>query len=206
MSSAPAASPAGGGGGGSLAKGGKPVVAHDKARSALTELMSSRLEEIIAARSAFREDQRACAAEVILSIDGLGYKARDGSFSKKKPEKSKGKSSHHFDDRSFLEQFYITVGCGPGFARTRLVCVSNPAFFKDVAKGKLLGGHDPVIKPGDYVFTKEAEGQATCTVVSGSGRYSGVMEQTSIVYSDLHAVIPKADVKEWIAKGLRLAF
>lgn len=212
MSSAPAPSPAaaaaggGAGGGGSLAKGGKPVVAHDKARSALAELMTSHVEEIIAARAGYHEDQSAVSAQVILSIDGLGYKAPDGSFSKKKPGKTKGKSSYHFDERSFLEQFYITVGCGAGFAKTRLVCVSNPVFFKDVSKGKLLGGHDPVLKPGDYVFTKEAQGAATCTVISGAGRYSGICEQNAITYSDLYAVIPKEQVKDWIAKGLRLSF
>ena len=182
------------------------MVAHDKARSALAELMTSRVEEIIAARAVYREDQRAVTAQVILSIDGLGYKTREGTFSTKKPAKSKGKSSHHYDDRSFVEQFYITVGCGAGFAHTRMVCVSNPVFFKDVSKGKLLGGHDPVLKPGDYVFTKEAEGSATCTVITGSGRFTGVQQQQAITYSDLHAVIPKDQVKDWIAKGLRLDF
>jgi hypothetical protein len=211
MSSAPSpAEAAGGAGGGSLAKGGKPKVQHDKARSAFTELMSSRMEELIASRAAYRPEDRSFAACIVLSVEGNGYQARDGSFSAKKPGKSTGKSSHHYDERSFLEQFYITVGYGPGFERSMLVCVSNPAFFKDgegpgSKRPKILGGHDPVIKPGDFVFLREASGSATVTTAAGIGRWSA-MEQTSITYNDLFAVLPKEDLKEWVAKGLQLRF
>lgn len=213
MSSAPSPADAAGGagGGGSLVKGGKPKVQHDKARSAFTELMSSRMEELIASRASYRPEDRSFGACVVLSVEGNGYQAPDGSFSTKKPGKTKGKSSHHYDERSFLEQFYITVGFGPGFARTSLVCVSNPAFFKDgegpgTKKPKILGGHDPVIKPGDFVFMREATGSATVTTACGGGRYTGCTEQSSITYRDLFAVLPKEDVKEWMAKGLQLSF
>jgi hypothetical protein len=207
-----AADAAGGAGGGGLSKGGKPKVQHDKARSAFTELMSSRLEELIASRAAYsRPEDRAFGACVVLSIEGNGYQAPDGSFSAKKPGKTKGKSSHHYDERSFLEQFYVTVGHGPGFERTSLCCVSNPVFFKDgegpgTKKPKILGGHDPIIKPGDFVFMREASGSATVTTVAGSGRWSGCTEQSAIRYCDLFAVLPKEDLKEWTAKGLQLRF
>ncbi len=204
-SSAPAAAAGGGGAGGDLAKGGKPKVVKDKARTEFEALMASRLEEIRSSRAAFRPEDRYVGAQVILSIEGNGYMTREGTFSDKKPGKSKGKSSHHYDERSFLEQFYITVGYGPGFERTKLVCVSNPVFFRagegpGTKKPKILGGHDSVLKIGDFVFTRQAEGAATCTVSAGVGRWSA-MEQNTITYSDLFAVLPKADAGDWIREG-----
>lgn len=207
MSSAPAAAAGGApaAAGGDLAKGGKPKVQHDKARGEFLALMAERLEEIRHSRDEWREDQRYVGAQVILSIEGLGYQTRDGTFSEKKPGKTTGKSATHYDERSFLQQFYITVGMGPGFARTRLVCVSDPRFFRagegpGSKKPKILGGHDPVLKVGDFVFTRQAEGAATHSVAAGVGRWSAI-EQSTVSYSDLYAVLPKADAREWISSG-----
>lgn len=178
-----------------LGKGGKPKVHHDKSKTAVMELMSSRLEEI--RRNAEAYPTR---AYVVLSIDGLGYKDNDDSFTTKKPATLKGKAySIHAD---FREQFWITVGTGPEFSQRFLVCVSNPVFFKDgdatSKKAKLLGGHDPILKVGDYVFMREAQGQAT--FLSAAGR--GFTETRHETYYDLYAILPKQDAREWIASGL----
>ena len=183
MSSNPA-----GGAPGALGKGGKPKPGRP-AKEVLDELMAERRGAIRAAGP--------MPAKVILTIDGVGFQGPDGQFTKEKPGKTKGKSSHHFSDKSFIAQFYITVGFGKDFAGRELVAVANPAFFKggDVGKGKIIDG---AFNVGDYVFTREAEGSATVDVFSGTGRFSGVIEQHAIRYSDLYAVLPKAQLPDWV--------
>lgn len=178
--------------GAALGKGGK-AKAGRPAKEVLDEIMAARLAELKAFPSPHQ-------AKVILSIDGMGFQGPDGQFTDKKPGKTKGKSSHHFSDKSFIAQFYITVGFGKGFASTMLVAVANPVFFKggDVGKGKIIDG---AFNVGDYVFTREAEGTASVDVVSGMGRFSGVVEQHAIRYQDLYAVLHKPDVPGWVAEG-----
>jgi hypothetical protein len=179
MASAPTAAAAG--------KGGKPKPGRP-AKEVLDELMAERRAEIRALGPS--------PAMVILSIDGLGYKAADGQFSEKKPAKTKGKASVHMGSESFLQQFYITVGFGKGFSGSRLVAVSNPAFFKggDVGRGKIIDG---VLNVGDYVLTRAAEGLATMKVAMSHGASSTM----AVEYQDLYAVIPKAEVPDWIRSG-----
>ena len=178
--------------GAALGKGGK-AKAGRPAKEVLDEIMATRLAELKAIPTSHQ-------AKVILSIDGLGYQAVDGSFTDKKPGKTKGKGSHHYSDKSFIAQFYITVGFGKDFASMQLVAVANPIFFKggDVGKGKIVDG---AFNVGDYVFTKEAEGTASVDVVSGMGRFAGVIEHHAIRYQDLYAVLHKPDVPGWVAEG-----
>lgn len=178
-----------------LGKGGKPKVQHDKAKAAALELMASRLAQL--RRSAEEYPQR---AYVVLSIDGLGYKDNDGTFTTKKPSMLKGRAGSYHGD--FREQFWITVGTGEGFSQRTLVCISNPVFFKDgdtsSKKSKLVGGHDPIVNVGDYVFLEQAAGLACYE--TGAGR--GCLESRPEVYSDLYAVLPKKEAREWIKAGL----
>jgi hypothetical protein len=194
---------------GALGKGGKPVMVKDKARAEFLAVMAARLDEIRHSRDAYRPEDQHVGAEVILSIEGMGFQdPTTREFTTKKPGATKGKSAHHYSAASFVEQFYITVGSGPGFAHHRLVVVSNPIFFKDgdasTKKAKILGGHDPILKVGDFVFTKSNEGGATYASSTGSGRFSGVTEYLAMTYSDLYAVLPKADATEWIKSGFML--
>lgn len=184
---------------GALGKGGKPIVVKDKARAEFLAEMARRLDYVRHSRDAYRPEDQHLIAEVILSIDGMGYvDPFTSQFTEKKPAATKGKSATHFSAASFIPQFFITVGFGPGFARTRAVVVSNPIFFKDgdatSKKAKILGGHDPVLKVGDFVFVQDAEGTASYTTFAGRG----ATETHAVSYIDLFAVLPKAEAGDWI--------
>jgi hypothetical protein len=188
---------------GELGKGGKPVVVKDKARAEFLAVMAARLDEIRHSRDSYRPEDQHLPAEVILSIEGIGYMdPLTGQFSEKKPAATKGKSASHYSAASFIPQFFITTGFGPGFAHTRAVVVSNPIFFRPgegpgSKKPKILGGHDPVFKVGDFVFMRSGEGTASYTTSVGVGRWSAT-ETSAVRYTDLYAVLPKAEAVPWI--------
>ena len=184
---------------GELGKGGKPIVVKDKARAEFLALMAARLDYVRHSRDKYRPEDQHLTAEVILSIDGIGYvEPYTHQFTEKKPAATKGKSSSHFSAASFIPQFFITTGSGPGFAITRAVVVSNPIFFKDgdatSKKAKILGGHDPVFKVGDFIFVQSAEGAAKYTTFAGRG----ATQTHTMSYLDLYAVLPKAEAGDWI--------
>lgn len=184
---------------GELGKGGKPIAVKDKARAEFLALMADRLTRLRHSRDKYRPEDQHLTAEVILSVDGMGYvDPLTSQFTDKKPAATKGKSASHFSAASFIPQFFITTGFGPGFAHTRAVVVSNPIFFKDgdstSKKAKILGGHDPVFKVGDFVFLQSAEGTASYTTFAGRG----ATETHAVSYLDLYAVLPKAEAGDWI--------
>jgi hypothetical protein len=184
---------------GALGKGGKPVVEKDKARAVFLATMAARLDDVRHSRDKYRPEDQHLTAEVILSVDGMGYvDPLTGQFTEKKPAATKGKSASHYSAASFIPQFFITTGFGPGFARTRAVVVSNPIFFAGgdatSKKAKILGGHDPIFKVGDFVFLQGAEGTATYTTSAGRG----ARETHAVHYLDLFAVLPKAEAGDWI--------
>lgn len=190
----------------SIAKGGKPKVQHNRAREIAVAHSAAFLSEKKTYLEADPSGDSYVTAHTVLAINGWGYVSKEGVFTEVKPEKTKGKSAQFHDD--YRPQFYITVGWGRGkdgqaFGNTVMVCVSNPIFFKDgnasSADAKLVGGHDPILKVGDYVFYDMKEGLATYTQTSGFWRGSACLERSKEKYLDLIAILPREEArKDWI--------